>query len=93
MINWKLRGQNKTTLMAIAALIIQMAYRIMDAAGVIPPVSSEWVLELIADALSLLVLLGVIVDPTTDGIGDSKRALSYETPWNDDKPPDPKPEQ
>ena len=89
MINWKLRGQNKTTLMAICALIIQMAYRIMDAAGIIPPVSAEWVLELIADGLSLLVLLGVIVDPTTDGVGDSKRAMGYEQPWRDGADYDP----
>ncbi len=83
MINWKLRTQNKTTLLAIFALAIQIVYRILDACGVIPPVSAEWVLELVADALSLLVLLGVIVDPTTDGIGDSKRALGYEQPWID----------
>ena len=82
-INWKLRGQNKTTLFAICALVIQMAYRIMDAAGIIPPVSAEWVLELIADGLSLLVLLGIIVDPTTDGVGDSERAMRYEQPWKD----------
>ena len=82
-INWKLRGQNKTTLFAIFALVIQMAYRIMDAAGIIPPVSAEWVLELVADGLSLLVLLGIIVDPTTDGVGDSVRAMGYEQPWRD----------
>ena len=83
MINWKLRAQNKTTLLAIAALAIQIVYRILDACGVIPPVSAEWVLELVADALSLLVLLGVIVDPTTDGVKDSERAMSYEQPWRD----------
>ena len=84
MINWKLRGQNKTTLMAIFSLAIQIIYRILDAVGVIPPFTADWVMEIIADALSLLVLLGVIVDPTTDGIADSKRAMSYEQPWNDE---------
>jgi len=83
MINWKLRGQNKATLLAIFALAIQIVYRILDACGVIPPVSAEWVLELVADALSLLVLLGVIVDPTTDGVNDSIRAMSYDKPWRD----------
>ena len=83
MINWKLRGQNKTTLMAIFSLAIQIIYRILDAVGVIPPFTADWVLEIVANVLSLLVLLGVIVDPTTDGIADSKRAMSYEWPWRD----------
>jgi uncharacterized membrane protein len=25
----------------------------------------------------------VIVDPTTDGVADSKRAMTYEQPWRD----------
>ena len=83
MINWKLRGQNKATLLAIFSLAIQIVYRILDACGVIPPFTADWLLEVVADVLSLLVLLGVIVDPTTDGIGDSKRAMTYEQPWRD----------
>lgn len=82
-INWKLRGQNKTTLMAIFSLAIQIVYRVLDAFGVIPPFSSDWLLEIVADVLSLLVLLGVIVDPTTEGVGDSDRAMGYEQPWRD----------
>ena len=30
--------------------------------------------------LGALCLLGIVVDPTTQGIGDSKRTLSYELP-------------
>ena len=30
-------------------------------------------------------LIGVIVDPTTAGIGDSERALGYEEPWDDNR--------
>jgi phi LC3 family holin len=32
---------------------------------------------------ALLVILGIVVDPTTVGVGDSKRALGYEEPWKD----------
>ena len=28
-------------------------------------------------------MIGVIVDPTTAGVGDSERALGYEEPWED----------
>ena len=30
--------------------------------------------------LSALVLMGVVVDPTTEGVGDSARALTYTEP-------------
>lgn len=83
MINWKLRIQNKATLWAIISLVVGLVYRILDALHVIPPFTADFVLEIAADILSLLGLLGVIVDPTTDGVGDSKRALSYEQPWKD----------
>ena len=33
--------------------------------------------------LTFLGLIGVLVDPTTAGIGDSERALGYEEPWDD----------
>jgi phi LC3 family holin len=33
-----------------------------------------------AAALSLLQLLGIIVDPTTKGIADSDRAMNYDEP-------------
>lgn len=83
MINWKLRFQNKATLWSIISLVVSMAYRILDAVGVIPPFSQDIILEIAADVLTLLGLLGIIVDPTTDGVADSKRAMSYEWPWRD----------
>ena len=83
MINWKLRLQNKATLWAIISLVVSLAYRILDAVGVIPPFSQDFILEIAADVLTLLGLLGIIVDPTTDGVADSKRAMSYEWPWRD----------
>jgi phi LC3 family holin len=40
----------------------------------------------VVDAVfALLVVLGIVVDPTTVGVGDSKRALGYEEPWTDVK--------
>ena len=32
---------------------------------------------------AVLALLGVVVDPTTDGITDSKQALTYDSPKKD----------
>ena len=32
---------------------------------------------------ALLVILGIVVDPTTAGVGDSRRAMRYEEPYRD----------
>ena len=37
-------------------------------------------LELVNALFALLTILGVVADPTTAGVGDSRLALSYEEP-------------
>ena len=43
------------------------------------------VIEIPNQILTFLALIGVIVDPTTAGLGDSERALGYEEPWDDNR--------
>lgn len=43
------------------------------------------VVQLLNQVLTFLGLIGVIVDPTTAGIGDSERAMGYTEPWEDDR--------
>ena len=80
MINWKLRFKNKTTLVAIVLGIISFVYYGLDLFGVIPPFEQEQIVKLATMAIDLLVLLGVVTDPTTAGVADSKRAMTYTTP-------------
>ena len=40
-----------------------------------------WSAVLIGTVFALLALLGIVVDPTTEGIGDSERALGYDEPY------------
>ena len=40
-------------------------------------------LQLLNQVLTFLGLIGVIVDPTTAGISDSDRAMTYVEPWDD----------
>ena len=72
-INWKLRFKNKATLAAIAATIILLAQQL----GLKLP---ENISEVVNTALTLLVLLGVINDPTTTGVSDSDNAMNYTEP-------------
>ena len=73
MINWKLRFQNKATLLAIASAVIlliqQLGFKLPDN-----------IADIVNTFLTLLVLLGVINDPTTEGISDSPKALTYSEP-------------
>ena len=76
-INWKVRLRNKTWLASVLALIVSFAYDLLAAFEAVPPVSEDWLLSLIQTALTLLTALGVVIDPTTDGAGDSDRAMGY----------------
>lgn len=72
-INWKLRFKNKATLLAIASTVIllvqQLGFKLPDN-----------IADVVNTFLTLLVLLGVINDPTTEGISDSPKALTYTEP-------------
>lgn len=76
MINWKLRLQNKVTLVALIGAIFLM---LQQFGLTIPDNIKDGVNTLVY----ILVLLGVISDPTTSGISDSKRALEYSEPSED----------
>ena len=82
-INWKLRFQNRVTLTAIVLAVIALVYQILGIIGIVPAVSQETIVQLAGAVINLLVLLGIVVDPTTDGIGDSDRARGYESPYKD----------
>lgn len=77
MLNWKLRLKNKTTLIALIAALAALVYQILGAFGITPSISEDTVLEIAGLAVNALCLLGIVVDPTTQGVADSDRALEY----------------
>ena len=76
-INWKVRLRNKTWLAAMIALVVGFAYDLLAMVEVIPPMSEDWLMSLAQTILTLLTALGVVIDPTTSGAGDSERAMTY----------------
>ena len=79
-INWQIRIKNKTfwlTLIPAVLLLVQ---------AVSAPFGYTWdfvvlnqQLAAIINALfAVLAILGVVTDPTTKGVGDSERALTYD---------------
>ena len=78
MINWKLRFKNKATLIAIASTVILLAQQL----GLKLPDNIE---DVVNTVLTLLVMLGVVNDPTTAGLKDSETALTYDKPKEENK--------
>lgn len=76
MINFKLRLQNKATLVALISAIFLM---LQQFGLTIPSNIQDGVNTLVV----ILVILGIVTDPTTKGLGDSEQALGYHEPKQD----------
>lgn len=73
-INWKLRLQSKYFWVALISLIVLLTQQL--GFDIFP---KNWE-EVLNTVLSILILLGVINDPTTAGISDSEQAMDYLVP-------------
>ncbi len=76
-INIKARLENKLFVLSASALIITFVYQLLSAFDIVAPISESEVSELIAMLVNILAFFGVLVDPTTEGINDSERAMTY----------------
>ena len=66
------------------SLIIGFVFNMLKLFDVVPVITENTVATIAAQVLEFLGLIGVLVDPTTVGIGDSNRAMNYIEPWNDE---------
>ena len=82
-INWKVRMQHKQFWVSLIALLIVLANQIAGIFNVDITIYSEQVTGISETVLMILALMGIIVDPTTNGASDSMRALRYEKPKDD----------
>lgn len=85
MINWQVRIKNKQfwlTLIPAVLLLIQVVAAVFGIAIDLGELGNR-LLDVVNAIFAVLVILGVVTDPTTDGVGDSLRALGYEAPYKD----------
>ena len=85
MINWKVRLLNKNfwiTVVPALFLLVQAAAKVFGVELELNELGNQ-ILEVINAIFGFLAVLGIVVDPTTDGIGDSERALGYDSPYKD----------
>lgn len=85
-INWKVRLSNKqfwVSLIPALALLVQAVAALFGFTIDLTTLVGK-LLAVVDAVFVVLVVLGIVVDPTTSGVGDSERAMSYEKPWKDD---------
>lgn len=82
MINWKVRIKNKNFWLAIIPamiLLIQVIAAVFDIKLDLGTMSDK-LIAVVNAVFVVLAILGIVTDPTTEGVGDSKLALTYEEP-------------
>ena len=86
-LNWKVRLKNKLFWVEVVpaiALVIQAVAAVFGFTIDLSTMTGK-ILGVVDAVFALLVIMGVVVDPTTVGVSDSERALQYTEPWKDDK--------
>lgn len=82
MINWTVRFKNKAFWVAFipaVLLLIQVVAAVFGYTLDLGDLGNR-LLAVVNALFAVLALLGVVTDPTTAGMGDSARALTYDKP-------------
>ena len=82
MINWKVRIKNKMFWLSLVPALALLIQAVTEVFGITVDLSgiSENLLRVVETLFVVLTILGIVTDPTTAGIEDSKEALNYEEP-------------
>jgi len=85
MINWKVRIKNKNFWLSLIPAVILLIQAIGSVFGLTFDFGEigEKLIDVVNALFVVLAILGVIADPTTHGLTDSERALTYEEPYKD----------
>lgn len=81
-INWKVRIANKSFWVAMIPailLLIQVVLAVFNVDIDLGELGNK-LLAVVNAVFAVLTIMGVVVDPTTEGVSDSTQALTYTTP-------------
>ncbi|MDO4477559.1 MAG: phage holin [Lachnospiraceae bacterium] len=81
-INWIVRIKNKNFWLAIIPAILLLVQAVGNVFGFTLDLGDlgNKLLEVVNALFAVLAILGIVTDPTTAGVGDSKQAMTYTTP-------------
>ncbi|HEN2274210.1 TPA: phage holin [Streptococcus agalactiae] len=82
MINWKVRIKNKAFWTAIIPAVLLVVQAVANVFGYTLDLGDlgNKLLVVVNSVFAVLVITGIVTDPTTQGVSDSSRALSYTEP-------------
>ena len=82
MINWKVRIRNRNFWLALIPAVLLLAQSVATAMGFQLQLGDlgDKLLAIVNNLFALLTILGIVNDPTTEGLGDSENALTYQMP-------------
>lgn len=82
MINWNVRFKNKQFWLSLIPAILLLLQVVATTLGFTLELGElgDNLLAIINAIFSILVILGIVVDPTTKGFVDSERAQQYQKP-------------
>ena len=83
-INWKVRMRNPVFWMTVIPAAVSFVYCMLGAFDIVPALGENALLNIVSSVITALTTLGVLVDPTTAGVGDSALAMTYNAPRKDD---------
>lgn len=81
-INWKVRIRNKNfwiTVIPAVLLLIQAVAAVFGFTLDLGDIGNK-LITVVNSAFGVLAILGIVTDPTTNGISDSPQALTYDRP-------------
>lgn len=84
-INWTVRIKNKNFWLAVIPALLLLAQTVAAVFGYTLDLGDigNKLIAVVNAVFGVLVVLGVVVDPTTAGISDSKQARGYNFPKED----------
>ena len=82
MINWKVRIRNRNFWLALIPAVLLLAQSVAAALGFRLQLGDlgDKLLAIVNNLFALLAILGIVIDPTTEGLGDRENALTYQVP-------------
>jgi len=82
MINWRVRIKNKLFWLALIPALLVLIRTVAAVAGINIDLSdlAAKLTAVIEAAFAVLAILGIVVDPTTEGVRDSSQAMTYDKP-------------
>lgn len=81
-INWKVRLKNETFWLTLIPAILILIQTVAELFGFDMDMGelNNRLLNIVKSLFIVLTILGIVTDPTTEGIGDSEQALTYLEP-------------